>query len=222
MKCTDCNREIEPVVAIDMDGTMADYHQHFYDYSCRFLGIPTRPNLRCDYEGDIPFKTWWMAEFMQSSDTWHDVKLAYRQGAMKRSQPPIEPTYDLAAWTRAITGLGVELWITTTRPYLSLDRVDRDTRFWLDHRGIIYDGLLYDDDKYAVLADRVGAERVIAVLDDLPEMYDAAQIWFGDRAPILRRNSYNTKVTRPNVTSRLSEAYAMIRERVGLWRTQNG
>jgi hypothetical protein len=128
----------------------------------------------------------------------------------------------LAGWTAALTGLGVELWITTTRPYLSLDRVDRDTRFWLDSKGIIYDGLLYDDDKYAVLAERVGADRVVAVLDDLPEMYDAAELLFGSRAPILRRQRYNVSISRPNTTPRLAEAYAMIRERVGLWRTQHG
>jgi hypothetical protein len=86
VKCTDCNREVEPVVAIDLDGTLADYHQHFYDFSARFLGISTSPNLPCTYEGDIPFKRWWMSEFAQSSDMWHDVKLAYRQGGMKRSR----------------------------------------------------------------------------------------------------------------------------------------
>ena len=71
--------------------------------------------------------------------------------------------------------MGAEVWITTTRPYLRLDNVDPDTRHFLRRNRIQYDGLLYGEDKYKRLAKIVGADRIIMVLDDLPEMIEQAR-----------------------------------------------
>ena len=86
---------------------------------------------------------------------------------------------------------GAELWLTTTRPYLRLDNVDPDTRFWLQENNIYYDALMYDENKYEVLGDRVDPARVVAVLDDEPDQVAEAAAVFGDDVPIWRLNGYN-------------------------------
>jgi hypothetical protein len=214
-------RTVMPVVAIDLDGTLADYHGHFIKFSEAFYHKAVPLDFP-PYDGTGRFRAWWCAAFKRSNDEWRQVKLAYRQGAQKRSQPLIQPEVDHHWWFTTLTRMGVEVWITTTRPYLSLDRVDPDTRFWLAEHGIDFYGLLYDDDKYTVLHDRVGPGRVIAVLDDLPEMYDAAVKLFGDEVPILRRSQYNETQDRPNVAAGLEEAGRHIARNLQEWRRYHG
>jgi len=103
------------------------------------------------------------------------------------------PVYNGASTlVQAVMEAGAEVWLTTTRPYLRLDNIDPDTRVWLARHAIPYEGLLYDDGKYEALASRVDKQRVVAVLDDLPEEIEAAESVFGRGVPLLRRQRYNT------------------------------
>jgi len=120
-----------------------------------------------------------------------------------------------------VRSLGVELWITTTRPYMRLDNIDPDTRFWLSSYNIEYDGLIYHQDKYLVLGEHVDEDRVAAILDDLPEMYDSATEAFGHTIPILIRNRYNGKIIRPNIAQDLTDAYKRIENNVYHWQARH-
>lgn len=106
-----------------------------------------------------------------SKATYRKIKLAYRMGGMKRSMPVYEGA---SALTRGIRGLGVQIWICTSRPYLKLDAIDPDTRHWLRINRIQYDNLLYGEYKYRDLARRIGSGNVVVAFDDLPEMCDQA------------------------------------------------
>ena len=164
MQCSDCSRVVRPVVAVDIDGTLGDYHGHFLAFAEQYLQM----NLPDGHDGS--------GEFSEAlglpKHLYRQIKLAYRQGGMKRCMP----VYDGAnLLVDTVKELGAELWVTTTRPWMRLDNVDPDTRFWLEHHGIAYDALLYDENKYKLLADTVGHERVVAVVDDLPEMIDQAR-----------------------------------------------
>jgi hypothetical protein len=150
----------KPVVAIDIDGTLGDYHGHFLDFAERYFGRSfiapdaMNPGLRLWEHMEIPLHQ------------YREAKLAYRQGGFKRWMP----VYDGAAeLTRAVRASGAEVWICTTRPYLRLDNIDPDTREWLGRNGIKYDAVLFGDDKYTELVRQVGRSRIAAVLDDLPE-----------------------------------------------------
>ena len=211
MKCTKCGQRVKPVVAIDIDGTLADYHSHFLRFISGYLNAQPGPDSH--YAGGISFREWTMATYGIDERTWRDAKLAYRQGAQKRSVPPYSG-YNTPI--RVARESGCEVWLTTTRPYLRLDGVDPDTRFWLDIHGLHYDGLLYDEDKYRVLADRVDPGRVIMVLDDLPEQYDAADEVFPGKA-VFRKNEYNKAVERPIEVHDLWEAAELIRLRTRQW-----
>lgn len=158
--------KLKPVVALDIDGTMGDYHAHFIKFAELWIGrkLPDPADIN---DGKPLHRHLGM-----SKQTYRQIKLAYRQGGMKRSMP----VYDGAAFmTRHIKKLGGEVWICTTRPYLRLDTIDPDTRHWNRRNGIQFDGLLYGEHKYSDLVKIVGKDRVVAVLDDLPEVLDRAR-----------------------------------------------
>jgi hypothetical protein len=168
------------------------------------------------YDGSVPFREYFAVEFNSSVEKYRETKLAYRQGGMKRSMPINLGARPLCLAVRE----RAELWLTTTRPYLSLDGVVKDTQFWLHLHGIEYDGLLFDDDKYVVLAERIDSERVVAVLDDMGEMYDSAAkvMHYGADCPILFRNDYNAamEIGRNTVNS-LGDAKTIILSRLNWW-----
>lgn len=220
MRCSKCSRIVKPVVAIDMDGTLGDYHGHFLRFAAEWTGQGTEALLRGSmsmYRGKQEFSEYCENLFGIDKQGYRAIKLAYRQGGMKRSMPILpgaKRICDLA------TKQGAELWITTTRPYLSLDTVFPDTVAWFDRHRIGFDSMIFDADKYAVLRDRVEYERVVAVIDDLGEMYDAAEIQFGAKVPILARGDYNTAVTKMN-TMGLHEAGDVLKDRIVSWKERH-
>lgn len=163
MRCTECSREVLPVVAVDIDGTLGDYHGHFVQFAGWYLGR----SLPATYDGAGPFNE----ALKLDKASYRQVKLAYRQGGMKRSMP-LYP--NAAGFMKRLAGLPCEIWITTTRPYLRLDNIDPDTREWMRRHGIHADGMLYDEDKYQQLVNLVDPERIVAVIDDQKDQCDDA------------------------------------------------
>lgn len=156
----------KPIVAIDIDGTLADYHGWFLQFASEYLGraMPFPETMN----PGLP-----LHEFMNlTKDQYRQVKLAYRQGGLKRSMPAFEGAAEL---TKSIEDAGAEVWVCTTRPYLRLDNIDPDTREWLHRNDIQYTALLFGDSKYEDLVESVGADRVVAVIEDLPEQVERAK-----------------------------------------------
>jgi hypothetical protein len=187
--CSRCSEPIRPIVALDIDGTMGDYHNHFIRFALGYMGMDlTMANIiGATYDGGVSMSTWFCHKFETDIRTYRDIKLAYRQGAQKRNMRARTWASDLThhLMNRA------EIWLTTTRPYLRLDGVDPDTRFWLHHNSIYYDHLLYHEQKYTVLANRVSPSRVVAVVDDLREDLEDAGVHFGEDSCIMYRSSFN-------------------------------
>jgi FMN phosphatase YigB (HAD superfamily) len=159
---------VKPVVALDIDGTLAQYHAWFLQFAELYLGRPMPAYEGMADAGETSLWRWMRV----SKATYREVKLAYRQGGMKRSMPVYEGACEL---TRALRKHGAEVWICTTRPYLRLDNIDPDTRHWMRRNGIQFDGVLYGEHKYRTLAKIVGIERIVTVLDDLPELCGQAK-----------------------------------------------
>lgn len=187
MLCSSCSKTVRPIVALDIDGTLGDYHSHFVEFLIEYTGMEPGEAVP-PYQGVGSFRQW--AEFAWGIDTrtFRDAKLAYRQGARKRTMP----VYPYAArLCDRVRQLGADLWVTTTRPYLRLDNVDPDTREWLRRQGIDFDGLLYDDRKYQRLGELVDHDRVVAIVDDLPELIEEAAEVFGSSVPIQALTNWN-------------------------------
>jgi FMN phosphatase YigB (HAD superfamily) len=174
----------KPIVALDIDGTLGDYHGHFTRFAEQWTGR-TMPDPHDINPGRPLYQHLGM-----SKATYRQCKLAYRQGGMKRSMPVYDGAREL---TVAIRKAGAEVYICTTRPYLRLDNIDPDTRHWLRRNGIQFDGVLFGQHKYRDLVKFVGAERIVAVLDDLPELCAQAES-LGLRV-MLRDQPYNKHVT---------------------------
>jgi phosphoglycolate phosphatase-like HAD superfamily hydrolase len=193
--CSSCQHTIRPVVAVDIDGTLGDYHSHFLRFATDWLGgQDLGPLLEASinmYDGTYPFRDYCGDILKIDTATYRTIKLAYRQGGMKRSMPIFQRAGECI--TRIFMA-GAEVWLTTTRPYLSLDNIIPDTVEWCRRHNIDYEGMLFDEDKYAQLAERVDPDRVVAVIDDLEEMCTAANELF-DGAAILASNQFNIGVS---------------------------
>jgi hypothetical protein len=156
---------MKPVVALDVDGTLVDYHSHFAAFARQYFG--RRPVIDEPYDARMPFYKY----LGVSKAAYRKCKLAYRRGELKRSVPLLPPPYPQAGdMVRVLRRWGVDVWLCTTRPYLSHDAVDDATRHNLRRNGVGYQGLIWGEHKYRELVRTVGSHRVAAVLDDLPDM----------------------------------------------------
>lgn len=206
MKCTECNKEIKPVIGVDIDGTLAQYHETVTMFSSRYFDRPHPDEL---YDGNGPFR-----EYLGLTQAEHRaMKLAFRQGGNKRMMPPYPYVDD---FFNDIRYLGAEVWVATTRPWQRLDNVDPDTQEWLRRCGIEIDGLLYGDDKYEQLILAVGIERIVGVFDDLPDQIDHARVLGLPAYQIWRpHNSFSS--TRRVPGGNLSEAPRWVARRIDEW-----
>jgi 5'(3')-deoxyribonucleotidase len=207
MRCSRCSAVIRPVVAVDIDGTLGDYHHHFLEFSEVYLDRDLRRHW--DGTGD------WETYLGLDRRTYQELKLAYRQGGMKRSMP----AFPMAAILMGeVQDAGAEVWITTTRPYNRLDNVDPDTKEWLRRNKIPFDYMLYDEHKYERLAQQVDHGRVIAVLDDLPDQCEAAARLFGHEVVIMRYAMHNRYRQHAfHGAEDLKQACRMIKSRIEGW-----
>jgi hypothetical protein len=205
----------KPIVALDIDGTIADYHVWFLRFAEMWLGRPM-PDPEANNPG-LP-----LHRFMGvSKTTYRKVKLAYRQGGLKRAMPCLSGIDSaIRSWRRA----GAEVWICTTRPYLRLDNIDPDTREWLRRNHIQYDAVLFGHNKYRELHRIVGPDRVVAVADDLTAMLE--QAWgCGLRRLLLRDQVYNrfwdessTPVVRWSTAEQLD---LLVRSSIETWKEEH-
>lgn len=184
MLCTKCSAPVQPVVAVDIDGTLGDYHSHFQLFAEQWLGW-TQELDAGSYNGAQPYREWFCAAYGVDATMFRTIKLAYRQGGLKRTMP----TYPEAEGMMRSLAKVCEVWVTTTRPWERYDRVDPDTVEWLRRNRIPYDGLLFDEHKMHELYRRVDANRLVAVVDDEPGvLYDVVR-----GTPILLRTWHNVQ-----------------------------
>lgn len=211
------NGEGRPVVALDIDGTLGDYHGHFLWFAQQWLPKPM-PEPQ-DINPGLP-----LHQFMGISKArYREVKLAYRQGGLKRFMPCYP---DAAHLVTSLRAAGAEVWICTTRPYLRLDNIDPDTREWLRRNGIRYDAIIYGEDKYQELKRQAG-KRVAGVLEDLPALHATAHRLFPRAYVLLRDQPYNRNVQRaggfgpPDYVDDLHEAKEYLLDAISLWKEFN-
>lgn len=192
VRCSDCSKNVKPIVVYDIDGTLGNYHGHFSYFCYLYFGWSGGTD-HTHYDGSVEFE-----EFLGITKAeYREAKLAYRQGGWKRWMPAYE---DAASSVKAMAELA-EVWICTTRPWQRLDNVDPDTREWLRRNGMLdhVSGLLYGDRKYYQLCETVDPSRIVAVIEDLPEQFGIARSL--GLPVILRENHHNVSVRRGNSTS---------------------
>lgn len=177
------NGEGVPIVASDLDGTLGDWHSHFIEFAANWTGKPM-PSASVVHSRKLRH------HLGLSVREYRELKLAFRQGGLKRFMPVYA---GVGRFSESVRLAGGQFWIATTRPYLRLDNIDPDTREWLRRAEIQYDGLLYGDDKYRELKRQVGP-RVAVVIDDLPEMLFIARKLFPEAIVAIRDQPYNQHI----------------------------
>lgn len=175
---------LRPVIGVDVDGTLGDWHQQFRIFAEMYL----QRQVGWEWDGEGSF---WQSLGI-SHQNYRRLKLAFRQSGLKRGMPLINGALELV---RDLRNYGCEIWVCTTRPYLRLDNIDPDTRWWLRHHKIPYDGVLFGERKWADLSRLVKPDRVLGILDDSIEQVDAAR----------RAHLPAALVARPYTTARCSE-----------------
>jgi len=210
MKCSSCAEVIRPVVVVDIDGTLADYHNHFVHFAEEYSG----QILPLVYGGGQEF-----SEYLQLEKSFYrEMKMAYRQGGMKRSMP-IFFGADEFMWE--VKGLDVEIWIATTRPWQRLDNIDPDTRHWLKRYHIPYDYMIYGDQKYSELLQRVDNNRILAVVEDQLEQCELANSALGDSGVGGRvwqpERSHNRNEQWENYFETFDQMLSVIKARLRWW-----
>lgn len=207
------NGEGKPVVAVDLDGTLGDYHAHFLWFAEQWLGKPMPDPTKINY-GErlhrfmgIPLRD------------YRECKLAYRQGGLKRFMPSYP---GVRRFCDGIRGAGAELWICTTRPYLRLDNIDPDTREWLRRNQISYDAVLFGDEKYRELRRQAGP-RVAAIVEDLPELHEQASRLFPGAVVFLRDQPYNQHwgISGDTRIVRLDDDLPLVLKTIQRWKERN-
>lgn len=207
------------VVAMDIDGTLGAWHEHFRQFISLYTGKPCPPRtaravvdesgVSFVWDGSVPFWKW----LGVSKSTYRQAKLAFRQGGWKRWMPVYDGAADMVREVRK----EADVWICTTRPYLRLDNIDPDTRHWLKRNGIQFDGVLFGEHKYRELARIVGRENVAAVMDDLPEMVMQAHSL--QLPTVLRSQPYNTPSNYARLAGDMTEAQQWLTKLVTEWRS---
>lgn len=211
MRCDTCHATVKPVVALDIDGTLGRYHEHFLNFLEKWLDRPL-PMEAWRYDGDGEFSD----ATGLTKHTYQQAKLAFRAGGFKRWMPAFDGTQQLV---NVALAFGAELWITTTRPWMRMDNIDEDTRFWLERMSIPFKGLLFDEHKYQMLCDRIDKGRIAFVLEDQWDMYDEADAL---GLPVhLARSQWNRAIHRQRACGTLGEAATAIHASLNTWREQH-
>lgn len=165
MKCTDCGKQLKPVVVFDIDGTLSDYHETFTSFCEDYFGF----DMPHGWDGTGNFENY----LRLTRPQYREAKLAYRQGGNKRWAPMYPGSRQMVI--EAVRS-GSEVWIATTRPWQRLDNIDPDTREWLARNSLNVDGLLFGEDKYHRLLKAIDRERIAACVEDLAEQFDQASM----------------------------------------------
>ncbi len=210
MLCSRCTEPVAPVVALDIDGTLGDYHGHLLKFAANyFYDKPWLKHPSVNYDGSTD-----LATFMGvSKEQYRAMKLAFRQGGMKRTLPvfPGAPEF-----THQLRHRGIQIWICTTRPYNRLDNIDPDTQDFLLRNNFLWDYMIYDEDKYDELLVRIDRGRVVACIEDLPDKWDRA--YELGLNPLLRQTRWNAAVHRTPSFRSYAEALSIIDERLAAWK----
>lgn len=171
-----------PVVALDLDGTLGDYHRHFEQFARMWTGreIKWDPSINGSFASQLGM----------SKATYRQCKLAYRMGGMKRSMPIFDNATLLC---QRIRHRGVRVIACTTRPYLHMSTIDLDTQHWMRRHRLQVDYILYGEHKYRDLVKSVGSDRIVCAMDD-----DLSQLRVANKLgipTIMRRNEANRVYT---------------------------
>lgn len=182
-----------PVAVFDLDGTLFEYHKFLAVFVCNYWNLSEKELVEAiTWRGEGK----WHEKFGITQEQYRQAKLAFRQGGNKRLMKEFfDGGLELVS---ELSNYGCDIWYATTRPWQSLNNIDPDTRWRIETAGLPINGILYDEDKYRKLVTEcVDPDRIIIVVDDLPEQYDAATALGLPVVQVARQHNSGPTVKRP-------------------------
>lgn len=186
----------DPVVAVDIDGVLADYPACF----CEWV-VQNVPEFSVEARGDIPFLSTLRREL--GPRRYLELKDAYRESGAKRSLRVREGAKALLDGLRS-NGLPVVL--LSKRPYWRFYRIYADTLEWLDANGLFADAVLFHPEKHRAVLESF--PKLLAMIEDDPEV--AEEVRAAGYDVILVRSELNEGIEGEKVVERPDEALAKI------------
>lgn len=176
------------IVAVDIDGVLADYPLSFVRFINKEMG--TRYDVKdvCTY--DI------YSDLGISKQTGLVLKDKYRQFGMKRYIPVIEGAKE---FLESLKGAGYTVVLLTSRPYKEYYRIYADTMEWLKRNGLPYDYLIFNEKKEEYLLELVDNQNIAFFVDDV-EAYSNKVSDLGIKAYLVTRPYNKGRETSANVT----------------------
>lgn len=123
--------EAKKIVAIDIDGVLADYPKCFIE----FVNKKKKTSFANLFE---------LKKEMTTKDI-EEMKHEYRSCGVKAHLPII---YGAPKFTRELKKAGFTIILTSARPYKVYNRIYSDTLIWLKKNNIMYDYIVWDSEKH--------------------------------------------------------------------------
>lgn len=146
----------DKIVGVDIDGVLADYPRSFVEFINKELGTDFDPDKITNYNI--------YEELGLSTELGMELKDKYRQSGQKRFIPVIDGAKEML---HGLRDLGYKIVLLTARPYKKYNRIFPDTMEWLEKNGLVYDAIIFDENKEERLLKEFGANRVDFFIDDV-------------------------------------------------------
>lgn len=175
------------VVGVDIDGVLADYPDCFINYVNDKVGTDFKVedlNQYNLYEAitDIP------TEVMKGLK--HDFR---KSGELKK----VGVLSGAKKFLKTLKDKGYKIVLLSARPYKEYRRIFADTKEWLDKNDLIYDAILWDEDKLNRLIREFGEDNVSFFVED--NLKNANSISKSTKVYLLDK-SYNQGKTDKNIS----------------------
>lgn len=149
-------KEEEAVVAIDIDGVLADYPRSFLDFINQELGTQFTIAQVTSYDiyGCLGIPP----------EVGLPIKNKYRETGQKRFIPVLPGAKE---FLQRLREAGFTIVLITARPYEQYSRIYADTLEWLARNELPYDYLVFHEKKEEYLIDMVGKDAIRFFVDDV-------------------------------------------------------
>ena len=177
--------EANRIVGVDIDGVLAAYPEHFLDFVNRKMNTNYKVEELSSYNIyealDLP------------NEVTKELKDEFRQSGEKRYIPVL----DEAKWfLKTLKKNNYQIVLLSARPYKKYRRIFADTKEWLEKNGLVYDAILWDEDKCSRLIKEFGENSVEFFVED--NLSNANSVANTAKVYLLNK-SYNQGETKKNI-----------------------
>jgi hypothetical protein len=143
------NKKEEKIAFVDLDGVLATWPIDYMQFVNKQLSTHYK-NLQI-LENEVPKKT------------QYDLKREYRLSGIKRTMGVVSDSQKLLS---SLKELGFFIVLITARPYKKIFRIYSDTLAWLKENNLIYDAIIWEEEKEKYIINNFYDNEIKFVYDD--------------------------------------------------------